>query len=463
MQILKKVSFWVGLYFVFNLFFISTPPIEKSHNWRQTLTNTIARNYANEETTFPYPMVDHAGDRNGIIGAEFPIYNYTIGKCIQWFGFKHWYGRLINLIFTCLGILAFSSIIKLLFNEKTAFYSGMFLLFSVWFTFGRKIMPDTLSLSLVIIGIWAGLHYLASKKWWYLLLMPLGIALGLLIKMPAAVVLAPFALILLNGQWKLTDRLLVSALTIAAIVPAWYWFFKWVPVLNENGFMLFFPRSLAEGSAEIATHWKAAINNFTFNSFLSFVGFAVFLIGLIYASVKKQIRPLAIFIVGFVTFIYFIIKTGITFPYHSYYMVPFVPLMAMMAGFVLSKMSKNSYALLILSVFGIESIANQQDDLRIREKDYTFLELESIADSIAGRDQKIICNGGVSPTTMYFLNRKGWTFTNEELTDQLMDSIQNKGANYLYLYWSDVDPTGSVYSKKVYESDFLRVYEAVSH
>jgi hypothetical protein len=456
---LTDIRGWILGYFVFMLFFITTPPIEKSHNWRQTLTNTIARNYAEDATTFKYPMVDHGGIRSGIIGAEFPLYNYTIAKFMQWFGFKHWYGRLINLIITCIGIGAFSGIISRLFNKKMAFYASFFLLFSIWFTFGRKIMPDTIAISFVLLGIYAGMRFLSGGKWIWIIPLTACIATGLLIKLPAAVILAPFSLLILRSTWSVQRRILVALGSLIAIIPAYYWYFKWMIHLNEFGFSLYFPRTLQEGWLEISELWALTLNNFVFHSFFSYLAFAVFCLSLFALFRKKNMMGIAILMITTVVFIYFILKTGLTFPLHSYYMIPFVPVMALVCGYGISTFKYQKYIPFLLLAFSMESLANQHHDLIIRKSDKAYLQLEQIADSIASRDFPIICNGDVSPTLHYFLNRRGWSIKDSDQNFNYLDSISQYGAEYLYLYRSEFDPGGSIYSVKIFENEFLRVFK----
>lgn len=65
---------------------------------------------------------------------------------------------------TTIGVYYFYKLIKNLFNERLAFFSAFILCISVWFGFGRKMMPDTFSVALVIIGIYYGYRYLAEAK-----------------------------------------------------------------------------------------------------------------------------------------------------------------------------------------------------------------------------------------------------------------------------------------------------------
>lgn len=62
---------WIALFFFHHLPWITQPPVEVSHNWRQTDVTMIARNYFEGESSLFYPKVDVCGEKSGITGAEF--------------------------------------------------------------------------------------------------------------------------------------------------------------------------------------------------------------------------------------------------------------------------------------------------------------------------------------------------------------------------------------------------------
>lgn len=72
----KDFRFWVLLFFILRLYGITNPPLEAAHNWRQTLTCSIARNFYEEDTNILYPRIDIDGEKSGIIASEFPVFNY---------------------------------------------------------------------------------------------------------------------------------------------------------------------------------------------------------------------------------------------------------------------------------------------------------------------------------------------------------------------------------------------------
>ena len=94
----KSIESLILLFFVIRLYGIWFPPLETWHSWRQTLTNMMARNMNEGNFSLLYPVVDMGGERTGIIGTEFPLYQSIIAIFNHLFGYEHWYGRLISLI-----------------------------------------------------------------------------------------------------------------------------------------------------------------------------------------------------------------------------------------------------------------------------------------------------------------------------------------------------------------------------
>ena len=151
---LKDIRFWIFLFFIARLYGIWFPPIDISHNWRQTTVTMVARNFLEIDPNPFYPRLDISGELTGITGMEFPLLNYLCYLLSLVFGYQHWYGRLIVLVISSFGLFYFYKLVKSYFEEKVAFNASIVLLFSIWFTYSRKIMPDTFSLSLILFALW---------------------------------------------------------------------------------------------------------------------------------------------------------------------------------------------------------------------------------------------------------------------------------------------------------------------
>src|SRR3954464_13688102 len=111
-RFLKDIRIWLFIFFIVRLYGITNPPLEGAANWRQCDVLMIARNFYEHNPDILYPTVDVAGEKSGIVGSEFPIYNYLIYLVSFVFGFNDWYGRLINLIMSSLGVFYFHKLIE---------------------------------------------------------------------------------------------------------------------------------------------------------------------------------------------------------------------------------------------------------------------------------------------------------------------------------------------------------------
>lgn len=436
---LGDIRFWIFLFFVIRLIGITNPPLEIAHNWRQTTVTMVARNFLETDNNILYPRVDFAGNKTGITGMEFPFLNYLIYLFSVIFGYQHWYGRLINLLISSIGIFYFFKLLKKYFEEKIAFLSTLILLSSIWFSYSRKIMPDTFSMSFVMAGIYYGMNYLdynsLKKNYLNLLFYLLLTMLGTLSKLPAAYLLVIF-LIPICSKHVLANRKIILLITsIVAIIPCVYWYFYWVPHLVEDyGFWHFFMgKSFFIGMNEIADSFSLTLQNF-YEEALKYSGFIVFAWGTVQIIRKKNKILGYVFLLSFLSFLIIVLKAGNTFSHHSYYIIPFVPVMALIAGYGLSLINNHKIAIIILLAICIEGILNQQHDFRVHKKELALLNLENDLNKVSAKEDLILINSGQYPTPMYFAHRKGWIESNEQINNaEYIRTLKEEGLKYIVI------------------------------
>ena len=456
MKLLKDIRFWIFLFFLIRLFGITDAPLEMGHNWRQSLTNMIARNFFEVSPNIFYPRIDMAGANTGIIGSEFPLLSYLIFLISKVFGYNHWYGRLINLIVSSVSIYYFYLIVKKYFNQQIAFNSSIILIVSIWFSFSRKIMPDTFSVSLVIIGLYYCFIYFEKGRFIKLLLFFVFVTTGVLCKIPAIALMSILA-IPLFADYPVGRKIVVLITGAISFLIISLWYFYWVPYLVDTyHFKLFFPKGLLEGLIEIVHFPLDTIDKFSFTSFYSYIAFLLFAVGLVMMFIKKQRLLVGILTIVSIVFFAFILKTGSVFSLHNYYIIPYTPLMALIAGYGLT-LIKVKWQYIMLLLISIESLANQSYDFRIKNEERYKLSLENSIDGIIGKHDLIIVNGTHSPQTMYFLHRKGWSVENKDLLEPGFISARTiKGAKYLV-----IDKNRITYSfpfPLVHEDENIKVY-----
>lgn len=432
--ILTDIRLWIVILFVVRLIGITNAPLEVGHNWRQSLTNMIARNFVEIDANILYPRIDMAGQQSGIIGSEFPFFNYLIYLFSSIFNYSHWIGRLINLTVSSVGIFYFFKLIKSIINQRVAFNSTIILLVSIWFAFSRKIMPDTFSVALVIIGLYYAYNFLKNGTKLNLIAFFVFTTLGVLCKIPALSLLSVLSVILFIKQIKTQRKIAIIVAGGISFSIICIWYFYWVPyLLDTYHYQLYFPKGFLDGIREITPYVPELLEKFYFSSLHSYIAFICCLAGVFILMKNKQ--KYLIYSIGIITlvFVFFIIKTGAVFPLHNYYIIPFTPIMVLLAGYAIDKIpTKYQYILLLL--ISIEAIANQQHDFRIKDSQLYKLELDGITQQIIPKNELIIINGGPSPQHIYFSHRKGWTIENAQMTNpQFIDSLKTLGAKYIII------------------------------
>ncbi|MBK9222903.1 MAG: glycosyltransferase family 39 protein [Saprospiraceae bacterium] len=459
---LKDIRFWIILLFIIRLYGIKLPPLEVSHNWRQTTVTMVARNFYENNSNIFYPQIDIAGEKSGITGMEFPLLNYTIYLISKIFDYQHWYGRLINLILSSIGIYYFYKLIKKYFTIEIAFNSTIVLLVSIWFSFSRKIMPDTFSVSFVIIGMYFGTEYLDNKNGFKNLLFFFLFSLfGMLSKLTAAYLLILYIPLLLKKYIPLTRKLVFCSTGFIFVFITLLWYQYWVPFLVQNfGFWHFFMgKSIFIGLEEILHNIPETLKRF-YDSAIKYIGFLVFLFGIIQFVRNKNRQLIYLFSLSIIGFSFIILKSGFTFYHHNYYVIPFVPIMALICGYGLDQIKNNKISMMLLFSIGIEGVLTQQHDFFIRPEYRAIENLEKDLDLVSKREDLILINSGNYPTPMYFAHRKGWVDANENIQKAMyLESLKNKGLKYLVVLKKVFGTNISLTYPLVFENENYSIYK----
>ncbi|HIA37366.1 MAG TPA: hypothetical protein EYM84_02070 [Flavobacteriales bacterium] len=458
--IISDIRFWILAFLLLRLYGISDPPIEIAHSWRQVCGNMIARNFLEIDANIFFPRLDMAGEKSGITGTEFPLLNYLIYLVSKLFGYAHWYGRLINLLVSSIGTYYFFRIISKHINSKLAFNATIMLLVSIWFSYSRKIMPDTFSVAIVIAGLYFGLEYMYRKATrWNLMLYTILAASGILCKIPSIIILSPIMLLLFDANISIRRKVNITASSGMIMLLPGFWYFYWVPhLVEEFGYWHYYMgTSISQGLHELFNYKFLIAEKFFFDA-MKFSGFSLFIFGLVRLYINKEKQLSAILIFSFFLFILFILIAGNNFPRHSYYIIPYVPFMVLAAAYGLNTIKRRWIQIFLLVFIVVEGIGNQQHDFRLKQSETYKLKLEEIADRVSNPNDLIAINGNENPQELYFTHRKGWTISNEKCADTLfLDIIKKKGCKYLFI--NKKDSVNLHYlGEKVFEDNNYKVF-----
>jgi hypothetical protein len=454
-QMLKPsdIRFWILLLFLIRWIGIQNPPLETGHNWRQSLTNMTTRNLERDDWDFMHPRTDMAGEKSGIFGAEFPLYNLICGLFNTLFGYSHAHGRIISLIFSSLAVWCFYLTLTYFESEQTAFSAAIILSVSIWFSFSRKIMPDVFSVSLMLIAVYWMHKYIRSHNSLLLILAGILASLAMLSKLPSILFMVLLIIPIAHNSISRKQKAYIICIALIAIAMPALWYFRHVPYLVKTyGFELYFPKSLSEGFQEVTLHLPELWEKFYFSALHSWLAFGFFLMGTFVLFKNKEGVPIGVFISFLGVLGLFILKTGAVFPLHNYYIIPFVPVMAWLCAKGLGMLPKKAI-IICLVLISAESILNQQHDFFIKDPEWHKMRLEPIAALHTDRHDLWVMSGGPSPQHLYFADRRGWPASAQQYTDQayMQDKIK-KGARFFMLEIKDVNdfifPWKVVYADK---------------
>jgi 4-amino-4-deoxy-L-arabinose transferase-like glycosyltransferase len=432
-NLLSAIQFWIGVFFLLHFTFITIPPLEPISTWRQTDGLMVARNFHETDGNILYPRVDVAGEKTGIVGCEFPLLNYFISLLARAFGYEHWYGRLISLIISSIGVYFFYKLVYKYFGkDNTALFASILILVSIWFTYCRTNIPDTFGLSLCLIALYFGLQYLETGGPFTAFLFFVLALAGTLAKITTASILAVLAIPFFFGVSTLSRRIILAAMSVAMLSIVSWWYFVWVPHLNETfGFHghFFMGLSFEDGFNDLISRAPLTLKRF-YSTAMKYSGFVVFLLG-IYLMIKKRSRlAFSAFAISFMAALVVIVKTGYGLHVNAYYMIIFMPAMAFAAGYGLANLKSQRLAVALLIIVSAEGLMNQVHILQIREPNRSLTQLEGILDRFTKSTDLIVVNGSAEadPTPMYFAHRKGWVLPNALLASpERLSDLQSKG------------------------------------
>ena len=158
-------------------------------------------------------------------------------------------------------------------------------------------------------------------------------------------------------------------------------------------------------------------------------------------------------------FAVYMMKSGHYFYNHNYYIIPFVPVMALVAGFALGQIKKQQIFIALLAIGSVEAIANQQHDFFIKESQEYKMTLEQILDDFSSRDDLIAVNGNGNPQLIYLSHRKGWNFSNEQLSNsEFIESVAEKGCKYFVIDKTSFEGESYLPHTMIYEDDNFIIY-----
>ena len=405
----RQVLLWfLALSFAVRLVNITAPPLERAHSWRQATGLMVARNLARGDGDILHPRIDERPETSREINMEFPLLPWMHGTVAKWFGYAHWQSRLINLVVVMGGLWCFYLILARWHTDRLAATATVILTMSMWFSFGRKAMPDTFSCAMVLVGIESLLRALERGgvgRWVFAALV---LTLGVLSKLPAAILLFPVPLLAMGATRKHQRALVVTGGVVMAA--AFWWYGIHAPSVAEKaGTWYHTGQSLSESLSSLWAHKGQLLGRFAFSALRTYAGFAAVLFGLwsLFRGGSGQEKTRWMMALSCLGCALLMLRAGFYFHHHDYYIMPFVPALALVAAVGLDRLPRRWAAVGLVALI-LEAGLNQQHDFRVPSSELPKVGLAQLAKDHIPPEGHVVLVGNGNPIELYLLDRKGW-------------------------------------------------------
>lgn len=411
----NRLVWFLSVVFLLRLTFTTQPPVEFEHTWRQATGLMYARNFVETDANIFHPRIDDNAGGSGILVLEVPVMYYGMYLLAVPFGYQHWYGRLINLVVSTIGLYIFFLLVRRFFPERVAFYATLILTTSLWLIFSRKTLQDTFAVSLVWMGLYYGFRYFDRGFQGAFIGYIVFTTLGMLAKIPSGIYLI-FPILYLFCHPVPRNRIVGWCVgTLVPLVLTILWYFIYAPYASEKyGYWHNLGESMRDGLRSIYLNWDHVVENFFFQSFHSFVLIIAFLSGWVLMIRRKEWKHLLVLGCFTLLFVLFMIRSGTYFVQHNYYMIPYIPVMAIVVARAITALPVKKWGSVLLIIGMTEGVVWVARDFTNSPREEYKLKLTHLVNQYTNPEDRIVMVNNGNPIGFYFAHRKGWLLSDTE-------------------------------------------------
>ncbi len=448
------------------------------HVWRQTETQTVINNMAAGDGSLFVPRVNNMAYENRSLRKEFPLMQWIFAQVQNLTGSEIASSRALS-FFIGIGTLIFIFLwFKILLKNTllSALGSWCFGFSPSFYYYMICPLPDNLALLLGVAGLWTASCWYQNRSPGYLLITAFFLGLSTLVKLPFILffVYPGILLIQVSARKRDISGFLINALVLlAGLLPALIWYATVIPTWQGNGIV-----QGAFGSDFSMREWLGYLSHNIVSVLpelvLNYGSLLFFIVGL-YVIARRIghnsdfFWPL--FWTGLSTIAYFLFELNMIKDVHDYYLFPMFPFIFLIVGIGMKSLwMKPALKWRILSLLFI-AILPLLAFLRIQQRwnleknpgfNAVFLEHKETLRSIIPKDALVITGNDYSTFIhLYYLDRKGWVFAENNLNNTNLDSLIDLGAKFLVSDSPEIWNNPAIqmhFKEQVWDHPMLRVY-----
>lgn len=426
--------------------YINNCPCEQGDYWRQSDTESIARNFVEDRFNIFFPQFNYDGEKPNYIQLEFQITTFIIAILYKAFGYYYFLARLVPILFF-LGSSIYIYLIgkKYYGNEAGWFAAIAYSIMPMNIFFTRAIMPESAALFFFTGAFYYFIKWYDDEKIVSLFISAIFTCLSISQKTPTVFIgLAMIFMLIKKYRFKFLAKWELWAFAFISLIPNLL-YFLWSKQIAEYAFvsnigLLHIVPKSGKAFLQMESYTFAAVEMATAIS-LGLVPLVI--IGLLDMECKKD-YPLLFWTIAMLLEVIAVASVIEL----RYYFIFITPIAALWTGKTLGRLVKSRKTVIAI-FFGLSIITLWNyigADSFFKEKD-NILKQAAIIERYTNKDDLIVI-GTMEPALLNQSMRSGWRANikyYEEIPNGVEAEIEyyiKKGAKYFsplggYIYGDD--------------------------
>ena len=448
------------------------------HVWRQTQTQSNIENFYKDDFNIFNPRYNNLENSNGFVRLEFPIMQWIFACFYKLFGESIIIVRTLSFLLGLLSTWGIYYCTKWIFNDnKLAQLSTWCFTFSpVFYYYTMNPIPDNFALCCIIWFLAFFIRYLSSFNLKYILISSLFFCLGSLAKLPFLIYgIIPLLFVIKNWQNK---RQFIHTILIFsfATIPVTIWYGYNLANLKSTIPISGIFNSEINWIEIVEIIWGNFISVFP-ELIINYASCLFFFSGLILVFKNKLYQTKYAYLftgLGIIIILYFLFEIRAISTIHDYYLFPFLPLIFIIVGYGSFYILNHKFIWLQRLGFVCLIILPLTAFLRINTRwnlespgfnKYLLTHKTELRNAVPHNSLCIVGNDISNHIFLYYIQKKGWTFSEDNLSPQNLNRMINNGAKYLYCDVRKIDENKQIQpylDKQITQIGDIKIYSLKS-
>jgi hypothetical protein len=447
------------------------------HVWRQTETQTVINNFARYDMDITHPMYNDIQEQN--VKMEFPLMQWAFAMFYRAFGDYIAISRILSFIIGICSVLGMFYLCDAVFRNKwmAAICAWCFNWSPVFFYYTVNPLPDNFALC---CAIWSAVFFFRFTKSYsskHAVASAIFAGLATLTKLPfilySSLVFAFLIIVFRSKENKQKGAMKIVWLYALAHIPAILWYRVAIPTWGDNGVIkgMF---NVTGSRSEILNILVGNLTSILPELIINYGSVLFFITGFYFLfrnNLHKRKHFLIFLLWSLSILAYFLFEANMIGLVHDYYLFPFLPMIFLLVAYgawhMLNtrKQAVRYFALLLLAVLPVTAFLriNSRWDTENPGFNPVYYKYKNELQALIPKKATcIVGNDDSRCIVLYYLNRRGFSFSYDMLTAKDIEMLNRKAVGQYLFTDSPVDSNAAVkqyLEAKIFEKENLRVYK----